>query len=492
VSSLGKAFAFFTGASIIGSFTQVIKGKITAVLLGTEGVGILNQLTSLWSLFSAVASLGFYNGMLRHLAPAWADGDRLLFRHHMSSNFLLQMGTALILSLGGCWFSDTLSALVFDDGGARAGLICLILLSVPVYIAGQTYRTMLNATRSVSAVVRARIGADVFSVLVLAVLIFPFGLKGAIMGYIGLHILYLGFTMFFTRKVLGEDILLPQVSYFEIAEIKKNISFGINGLIAVAVGILTTLVVSRCIISSGGSGSNGLFTMAMKVATVYLGGLSAAAGGYYFPTLSSAKSDVEMHAHMNKTLSMYLFVIPPIILVLMAGGELMMRLLFSAEFIPAAFLLILILPGDLFRITAETIGMALVVKKRLIISTSSYILWAIIYLVLVLLLLPKYGIVGVAMAYFLSQFFNAIQQITVGRFIIGYRFDHATLNTIMRGFGMVFAMAIMIWFEQPSWLNWIAAIFLFTVWAMMSWSNPDFQRGCFKILSKVGAKRLIS
>ena len=170
----------------------------------------------------------------------------------------------------------------------------------------------------------------------------------------------------------------------------------------------------------------------------------------------------------------------------------MMRLLFSAEFIPAAFLLTLILPGDLFRITAETIGMALVVKKRLIISTSSYILWAIIYLVLVLLLLPKYGIVGVAMAYFLSQFFNAIQQITVGRFIIGYRFDHATLNTIMRGFGMVFAMAIMIWFEQPSWLNWIAAIFLFTVWAMMSWSNPDFQRGCFKILSKVGAKRLIS
>jgi len=73
VSSLGKAFAFFTGASIIGSFTQVIKGKITAVLLGTEGVGVLNQLTSLWSLFSAVASLGFYNGMLRHLAPAWAD-----------------------------------------------------------------------------------------------------------------------------------------------------------------------------------------------------------------------------------------------------------------------------------------------------------------------------------------------------------------------------------------------------------------------------------
>ena len=97
MSSLGKAFAFFTGASMIGSLTQVIKGKLTALFLGPEGVGVLNQLTNLWSLFSVIASLGFYNGMLRHLAPAWSDGDRITFQRHMSSNILLMMGTALAM-----------------------------------------------------------------------------------------------------------------------------------------------------------------------------------------------------------------------------------------------------------------------------------------------------------------------------------------------------------------------------------------------------------
>lgn len=488
MSSLAKAFAFFTGASMIGSLTQVIKGKMTALLLGADGIGILNQLTNLWSLFSVVASLGFYNGMVRHLAPAWEDKDRLLFRRHMSSSMLLLMATGIIVSLAGCVFSASLSALIFGDDGARADLICLILVSIPVYVAGQTYRAMLNATRSVTSVVRARIGADVFSVLVLAALIFPFGLKGAIMGYIGLHLLYLGFTAFYTWKVLGADVALPTPSLFDNAEIRKNLGYGINGLISVAVGILTTLIVSRWIISSGGSADNGLFTMAIKVATVYLGGLSAAAGGYYFPTLAAAKTDAEMHGHINQTLSMYLFVIPPIILVLLAGGELIMHLLFSAEFIPAAFLLLMILPGDLFRITAETVGMALVVKKRLILSTGSYILWACVYMGLVALFLPRFGIMGVALAYFLSQLANAAQQSLLGWIVLGYRFDAATFWTILRGLAMVLAMAVTIWSGQPDWLNWLVAVVLFLAWAILGWSNRDFRNAVWKLASKLGLK----
>jgi hypothetical protein len=57
---------------------------------------------------------------------------------------------------------------------------------------------------------------------------------------------------------------------------------------------------------------------------------------------------------------------------------------------------------------------------------------------------------------------------------------------------MVFAMALLIWLEQQGWLNWLVAICLVTVWAMLSWSNPDFQRFYIKALSKIGVKRLFS
>lgn len=482
MSSLARAFALFTGASVVGSLTQVAKGKLTATVLGTDGVGILHQLTNLWSLLSTLASLGLYNGMVRHLAPAWSEQDRMAFRRQMSTSAILLMLSGVITSLLGCYFSAILSDWIFDDRGIRSDLICLILLSIPLFVTAQIYRAMLNATRSVNALVRARIGADVMSLVVLVALIFPFGLKGAIVGYIALHLLYLILSIYFVRSILGADVATPTLKLFQEKEIQKNIGYGVNGILCVAVGILTTLIASRWIISSGGLGDNGLYSMAMKVATVYLGGLSSAAGGYYFPALCNVKNNQEMFKLINETLSMYMFAIPPIVLTLMLGGELMMRVLFTPEFIPAAFLLLLILPGDLFRISAETVGLSLLATKRLALSTGSYIVWALVYLGLVSILLPKYGLLGAACSYLLSHVFNAAQQLLLAYVVLGYRIDRSTLITLVIGIVAVGITAFLMFFNQSALLNCLIAAVMFAIWFIANWANPIFQKSVRKAL----------
>lgn len=102
----------------------------------------------------------------------------------------LEKALALTIALLGCIFSGTMSDYVFHDGGERAELICLILVSIPIFAMGQVYRAMLNATRSVTSMVRVRIYTDLLSVVILATLIWPFGLVGAIIGYIALHLLF--------------------------------------------------------------------------------------------------------------------------------------------------------------------------------------------------------------------------------------------------------------------------------------------------------------
>jgi len=133
MSGLQKAFAVFSGALMVGPLTQVIKGKLTAVVLGPEGVGILTQLTSVWSLFSVVSEAGFYNGMVRHLAGHWGQGDRAAMRRHMSSTAFFLLSVSLTLALLGVVFSGRISALVFDDGEDRANFVALILLSISVF-----------------------------------------------------------------------------------------------------------------------------------------------------------------------------------------------------------------------------------------------------------------------------------------------------------------------------------------------------------------------
>ena len=483
--SLERAFYLFTGASVIGSFTQVLKGKLSAVLLGADGLGILNQLTNVWSLFSVIAGMGFYNGMVRHMAMSWGEEDRETFRIQTSTFTLFLLGTSLTIALLGCIFSGTMSIYVFHDGGERAELICLILVSIPIFAMGQVYRAMLNATRSVTWMVRARIYTDLLSVVILATLIWPFGLVGAIIGYIALHLLFLFFTILFTRRAIGSDVIVPDPKRFEWSQVRGNTGFGVNGLISVAVGIITTIIVSSWIISDLSMADNGIFNMALKVATVYLGGLSAAAGGYYFPTLADAKTDLEMYGHIDHTLSLYLYIIPPIIVVLMAGGDLMMMILFSREFVPAAVLLLLILPGDLFRITAETVGLPLVAKKRLVLSTSLYASWAVLYLGLVYWMLPIYGLLGVAAAYLISQSVNAVVKLIAVRIVLKYKMSAECLRTLLLGLGLVGGAAGYLWFSQDRWIGYGVSTVLLMMWFGISLLDPDFARLTRKVISKV-------
>ena len=329
MSSLARAVALFSGSSFIGTLTQIAKGKLSALILGADGVGILNQLVSLWSLFSVVAGMGFYNGIVRHLSQSWSTNDRDNFTRQISSSFIFLSFSSLALAGAGCIFSADLSHLIFADHGQRAELVCLILLSLPVFSAGQVYRAILNATRSINQLVRARIAADISSVIVLAILILLWDLRGAILSYLGLHLLFLSFSIWFARQAIHTNLIYPQPTKFDWTHIRKNVGYGLNGLIMVSASIVTTLCISRWIIGELGPAENGIFSTAFKVGTVYLGALSAAAGGYYFPTLISSKTDREFHRHINDALSLYFYIVPPVAVILMTGGDLMMAILFS-------------------------------------------------------------------------------------------------------------------------------------------------------------------
>ena len=264
----------------------------------------------------------------------------------------------------------------------------------------------------------------------------------------------------------------------------RNVGYGINGIAAVAIGIATTLLVSRWIISSYDEGQNGIYSMALKVATVYLGGLSAAAGGYFFPSLAAAKSDGEMHQQVSETLALYFYVIPPVIVVLMAAGDLLMHVLFTAEFAPAAVLLLVILPGDLFRVIAETVGLSLVVRNRLVLSTMLYASWAALYVGFAAWLMPAHGVLGTALAYLLSQALYAAIVLVVVCLALSYRVSRACLGSLTRGALLVAAVAAFLWTSPQRITGYLFAAAILAAWTIVSWRDPHFQG----LLRRVAAK----
>lgn len=482
--SFGKAILAFMTSSVIGTATQVAKGKLSAVFLGTDGVGVYNQISLFFSLIITICILGFPNSITRKVALEYKVKNWNAINSQLTS-FYFFLG---LVSLSVCAlvvvFSSEISVLLFDDGGQRSSLVSLMMLGVPFATQGYVYRALFNGLRSVQVLVKSRIKADVISVVAFACLIVPFGIQGAVLGFVSLHILYLIFLLV-SVKMVAPEIGAPKPSNFSLSAIRSAAGFGVHGLAVSIVGGVTTLVVSRWIISNSNISDAGLFSVAYKVASVYLAGMYAAATGHYYASVASAQGSESVNKVINEAIRIYMSTIPPVVGLLISGGGLLMIAFFSADFIAAATLLLLLLPADIFRLVSEVIGQALVAKNRLLPSFAIYSSWVLSYLGLAYFLVDAHGVWGVAAAYLFSQLILLVIMLCAGMRLLSYRPDLETTGFFLRGLVLAIACAVSSYFLNEQLHRLLAGIAFIFLWILMSLMNAKFRALAVRAATKV-------
>ena len=474
MSKLGRALLFFTGSSVFGTLTQIAKGKLAAIALGAAGVGVLNQLNAMWSLFNTGSGMGLYAGLVRHVAEHDRDGDRDAARRQFASVAYFIGGMSTIAAAVGVVFSRQISDLIFADDGARAGLVALVLLSVPLSAIAQCYRCLLSGLRLVGPQIKARVTADAVSVIAFAALVFPLGVVGGVLGFMSVHIAFFGLGMFWTWRVAGRAMALPSARDWRWCEVRRNISYGASGVLIVASNVAAVMTVSRWIIEHHGADSNGVYSTAWKVSSVYLAALYNVSSSYYLPALTVAENDREMVVEMNRAIRVYLYILTPLVLGLIGGGELMMTVLFSREFAPAALLLLALLPGDLFRVLSDAIGVAFLARRRLVSYALVCVCWAGVYVSVALPLLDRYGLMGAAIAYLVTQAGTTLVIALLARGYFGFGIERSTGWAILRTAGAVGCVAVAGAWLGTGWTLCAVSIAALLLWLGLSLLDPGF------------------
>lgn len=482
--SFEKALVAFTGASFIGTVTQIAKGKLSAVFLGASGVGIVNQVIGVWGLASLIAGLGFYSGMVRHLSEYWAAHKTIEFRSHLTSSAIATLLASLALTVAGCLCSDNISYWVFGPTVNYGDLIALIFLGLPLFTLAQVYRAVLSATNSVRALVRARIFADLSSVALFAILVVFWNIRGAILGYAALQALYLLAVVWMSRNKLAFRDLFS-IPDMRITQVRKNIPYGLNAIFSSSIGIISSLAIGRHLIETVGMAGNGLFATAMKVTTAYLGGIASAASGQVFPQIARCETQEEMVVIVNQVLRLYFLLIPPVIMMLMGLGAELMRILFSDEFIPAAVLLLIILPADLFRIFAETAGIPLMAIHRLKVLTGVYATWAGIYVFLAIFFAGDNALLGCAFAYLISQACHAGVLFAVAARLYGFNLSRENAKLILFSLIFVAASGCVLFYSKESLFDLLLMVGLLLCWFLL-FKNESLE--IFLRIMKKGSK----
>jgi O-antigen/teichoic acid export membrane protein len=397
--SLPRAFTALTGATAVSMAAQLVRGKLAAIFLGPAGVGIFNQLSVMWNLFQLGGQLGSFNGIVQHGAEAMAADDNIALRRLVSTSTLLLVAVSCLIGVGGVLLSHWLSDLLLHDAGRHAELVALMMLAMPFGVTAQIYRALLSSARAVPQLVKTQIISDVGAAIVFAALIAPLGLTGAILGFMATHFLMFISGAWNARRILGPGLLRPSKAEFRWSIVRSNVGFGASGLVMVALGNFSVLVVSRVLIGELGLEANGIFGNAWRIASVYLGGVTAATIGYYVPTLTRSEDDLSITREVNSALRFYLYVLPPIMIAIVAGAELIVRIILTQKFLPAAALLMVFVPAELIRILGDCVVAPFLAKRRIraftalnLVTWSSFVAFAII-------LIPRMGLMGSAIAY---------------------------------------------------------------------------------------------
>jgi len=472
LSAHAKAVAKLSISSAVAIISQIAKGKIGAVVLGPAGMGVLSQLKYLWNLLHFLFGLGFYNGLVRHVAEANANHDPKRVREQISTLLCIISVICLTGSLVAMLCAESISLLLFPNDD-HTSLVLIILLAVPLAVTARMYKGILSAYKNVQGIVASQVTADALSVATFGFLTYSYGVRGAAIALVVYHATRATLNITIACRSHGAGQVIPRMSEFTVSIVGENLSFSAVSLIIMPTSILTSIVVSRWIIAAYGTTANGVFAAAWLVSSVYLRILYESASSYFLPVLASSKSNVDLSTQLDKALRLYMLLVPPIVIVLVTTGELVISLIFSRDFSQSGELLVWLLPADLLRIISETLGLSMLAHKRLKAYLFSYLCWAATYLLISQLALADYGLSGICYAYAGSHTLYALLQLGLAGTLFGYRPDSGASRIIVRGV-LCSIVAAFLTTQFPTIFARLATLFcVLGFWTLQSMREPE-------------------
>ena len=291
-----------------------------------------------------------------------------------------------------------------------------------------------------------------------------------------MHALLLFGMALYSVRSGGIGLALPNPRYFEWREIVPNFGYGLNGLIMTATASASAIAIGRMIITFYDMSGAGIFSVAWKVATVYLGALYAAAGSYFFPTLVRLDSTRAIEDEANRAVALYMTILPPLMAGLIVFGDILIPVLFSREFLPAVLVMSGLLLGDVFRVTSETMGLTLLARRHLVPYTGIYLLYTAGFIGLSWWMLPEFGLPGIAYAYVGVQILNLALVLMACRMSIGILMTPIAL----RPFALAVVAITPLTIAQLAGVSFAArlalAALLGSFWLFANWRTAEMEK----------------
>lgn len=365
MKSILKATAVLSSASFISVLMGLILAKVSATLLGPQGVGLMGLLQSLAGLAALVAGMGVGAGLVRAGAKALAQEDEGQMSALGGGAWLLWWTLGGLAALLLVLLRAPLSRLMLG-GEEHSGAVVLMAPTLLLMLATLVQTSILNAHRRIGDLARVAVKSSVAGGLLTVFFIWRWRAGGIAPAILAASVAGWAVSYYYLRRLrrAGETPRAVVARRDVFGAARELLRFGAPYTASMVVGGGVQLILPALVLHRLGHDGVGFYRAATTISVTYLGFLINAMAQDYYPRISAASDDeAGLTRLINDQLRLVLLISGPIIVGMLALVPYIVPLVYSAQFAPTSDLLEWQLIGDIFKFAAWTMSFVILARS---------------------------------------------------------------------------------------------------------------------------------
>ena len=374
----------------------LISQKVIAVFLGAPGLAIIANLRNFIEILTSFSSVGAQNGVIVETA---ANRSAKLYQSFINSTLTLMFVVSAVMFAVLWWQTDWISSKLFFEGYDES-IIKAFSFTIPFMGLAVLMEAVLSGKKSFKVVANLQLTTNVFATITMVLLIYFYGLKGAIIA-IGIRpIIGFGLYLSYFRSSTYNSSFLSHFSA-EISQLKTLLPYILMTLISAVFVQAIEIWLRYLITETIDINAAGYWTAMNGISSNYFLFISYAFSLYVLPKFAENNTSFSLFKEVKAILRTLL----PIVTVAMIGVYMfrvpVIKVLYTTDFVGIAPLFKWQLGADWVRVIFLVFGYYLVANKLLTMYFTVEFFSFFLFVSFSFYWVNLYGIEGVVMANFI-------------------------------------------------------------------------------------------
>ncbi len=401
-----KTTSIFGGVQVFTIIVGIVRSKIVAVLLGASGIGTIGLFQTTLSMIQSITGLGLSSSAVRSISEANGTNDEVKIALVVKTLRRWVWVTGMIGATATLSFAPLLSKWTFGNEKYTWSFVWLsIICLLSAISSGQI--ALLQGMRRIRQMAKSSLWGSILGLVTAVPLYYYFGINGIVPSLIIVAASSLLLSHYFAGQIPVKQVeqTWSDAYYSGLGMAKLGVIMMLSGFMVTLVSYIVNLYISN----KGGLTDVGLYSAGWNVTNQYTSLIFTAMATDYFPRLASINSDNDkMKLMVNQQAEISLLIIAPLLVCLIGFVPIVIRILYTPQFLPITGMIKWNMLGMLFKASSWAIAFIIVAKgdNRLFFITETTA--NVIILIFNILGYSFWGIEGVGISFASSYLFYFI------------------------------------------------------------------------------------